>query len=114
MRKNLHLILYMIRKMIRKRVLPHYLSVIRPVSKLRRQTRSGERFYQYCLRFRELNYAMEREFRDMKGEISDILQDLVIIPLDFSYPICLARRNDLYEKTSVQTFRKCCFKRVVE
>ena len=37
------------------------------------------------------------------------LQDLVIIPLDFSYPICLARRNDLYEKASVQTFRKCCF-----
>ena len=205
-----------------------------------RLTRSGERFYQYCLRFRELNDAMEREFRDMAGEISDILhvgisqtrsqilmpdliremrkelpfvqvriaeqtndvliekllkgdidlmignipdagpkisqevlyqesmvlvlteglltedqltrlrtsgdlrilsdlpfvmntqkcrdglgayicpdiyvrfyrerlQDLVIIPLDFSYPICLARRNDLYEKASVQTFRKCCF-----
>ena len=243
-----------------------------------RLTRSGERFYQYCLRFRELNYAMEREFCDMKGEISDILhvgisqtrsqilmpdliqemqkelpfvqvriaeqtndvliekllkgdidlmignipdagpkiyqevlyresmvlvlteelltkeqlavlrsstdlrvlahlpfvmntqndiagrigseileayhimprvaamsdsaetclrmcqnglgayicpdvyvrfyrewlRNLLIIPLDFSYPICLARRNDLYEKTSVQTFRKCCFKRVVE
>ena len=38
-----------------------------------RLTRSGERFYQYCLRFRELNDAMEREFRDMAGEISDIL-----------------------------------------
>ena len=38
-----------------------------------RLTRTGERFYQYCVRFRELNDAMVNEFRDLSGNISDIL-----------------------------------------
>lgn len=38
----------------------------------------------------------------------DRLKHLSIIPLDYSYQICLARRQELYDKTSIQTFWKCC------
>ena len=38
-----------------------------------RLTQAGEIFYRYCLRFRELNDAMVSEFRDLSGDVSDIL-----------------------------------------
>ena len=44
-----------------------------------RLTRTGERFYQYCVRFRELNDAMVNEFRDLSGNISDILHVTSVI-----------------------------------
>ena len=38
-----------------------------------RLTQAGEIFYRYCIRFRSLNDAMVSEFRDLSGEVSDIL-----------------------------------------
>ena len=38
-----------------------------------RLTQAGEIFYRYCIRFRDLNDAMVSEFRDLSGEVSDIL-----------------------------------------
>ena len=38
-----------------------------------RLTQAGEIFYRYCIRFRNLNDAMVSEFRDLSGEVSDIL-----------------------------------------
>ena len=37
----------------------------------------------------------------------DPFRDLSVIPLDYSYGICLAWRKGLYDRRSIQTFRKC-------